>query len=291
MGLYIFLTAVLLRDTRPTLATQGLTASRIASMTTSVFMPLQRLRWMFAIARRLPGADSFAIHGFTRFGEADLLANDSDPDGDSISFDRILTYPEHGDLYIPNGIPPQGYTPNQGYTGSDSFSYRICDNLGLCGSATVTLDVRNNAPTAAPDSFVIHGFTRFGEQELLANDTDPDGDSISFDRILTYPEHGALYIPSGIPPQGYTPNQGYTGSDSFSYRICDNLGLCGSATVTLDVRNNAPTAAPDSFVIHGFTRFGEQDLLANDSDPDGDSISFDRILTYPAHGDLYIPNG
>jgi RHS repeat-associated protein len=238
-----------------------------------------------------PGNDSFTIHGFTRFGESDLLANDTDSDGDAIFFDRILDYPAHGNLYIPSGIPPQGYTPNSGYTGPDSFTYRICDNLGLCGSATVTLDVRNNPPTARGDSFTIHGFTRFGESDLLANDSDSDGDAISFDRIVDYPAHGNLYIPSGIPPQGYTPNLGYTGPDSFTYRICDNLGLCATATVSLDVRNNAPTAGADEFTIRGFTRFSADDLLANDSDSDGDQISFDRIVDYPAHGNLYIPSG
>jgi len=126
--------------------------------------------------------------------------------------------------------------------GSDSFTYRIQDGYGAySGFATVTLDVRNGAPTAGNDSFTIHGFTRFGEADLLANDSDPDGDPISFDLVLTYPQHGALYIPNGRAPQGYTPDAGYTGTDSFTYRIYDNLGLYATATVTLDVRNSAPT--------------------------------------------------
>lgn len=238
--------------------------------------------------------DAFQVHGFTRFGEQDLLANDSDPDGDAIYFDRVFDYPQHGNLYIPYGNAPQGYTPNAGYTGPDSFSYRLRDAHGAYSNvATVTLDVRNSAPTPGADSFTVHGFTSFGTPNtLLVNDSDPDGDAISFDRVLTYPQHGNLSIPFGNIPQGYTPFTSYTGPDSFTYRICDNLGLCAGTTVTLDVRNNAPTAGADKFTIRGFTRFTSDDLLANDSDSDGsDTISFDRILNYPSHGNLYIPYG
>src|ERR1051325_3698642 len=212
--------------------------------------------------------DSFTVHGRTQI---DILANDSDPDvNDSIHFDRIADYPMHGVVALPTPSSPYYfYVPNPGYIGSDTFTYRIQDAVGAYSEfATVTLDVRNSAPTAGNNSFPIHGFTRFGEADLLANDSDPDGDPIFFDTVQTYPQNGILYIPSGHAPQGYTPFPGYTGSDSFTYRIYDNLGLSANVTVTLEVRNSAPTPGNDSFTIHGFTRFGEADLLANDSDPE-----------------------
>src|SRR5215475_7274097 len=186
--------------------------------------------------------DSFVVHGFKPLNAStDLLGNDSDPDGDAIDFDRVVSGPFHGALSIPFGQAPQRYTPNLGYTGPDSFTYRICDNLGLCADATVSLDVRNAPPTPGNDSIVVHGFKPINTPtDLLGNDNDPDGDAIDFDRVVTGPFHGALSIPFGHAPQGYTPNLGYTGPDSFTYRICDNLGLCADATVSLDVRNNAP---------------------------------------------------
>jgi hypothetical protein len=74
--------------------------------------------------------------------------------------------------------------------GSDGFSYRICDSLGLCGVASVTLTVVNQQPTPASDSYTIHGQTHL--TNFLANDSDPDGDPFSFNGYVTAPQHGYL---------------------------------------------------------------------------------------------------
>ena len=42
------------------------------------------------------------------------------------------------------------YTPNPGFTGTDSFSYQVCDSAGNCSTATVTVVVQ---PTNAPAPF------------------------------------------------------------------------------------------------------------------------------------------
>ncbi len=229
-----------------------------------------------------PGDDFFAVHGLTQLGN--LLVNDTDPDGDPISFNSIQTQPQHGHLQNPNLQFP-AYSPNVGYTGPDSFTYRICDSLGLCTNATVNLNVVNNPPTPGNDSFTVHGLTQLGN--LLVNDTDPDGDPISFNSIQTPPRHGALQNPNLQFP-AYSPNLGYTGSDSFTYRICDNLGFCADATVTLNVVNNPPTPVDKSYTVRGTTQLGN--LLTNDTDPDGDPIFFDSIVTQPLHGHLQNPN-
>ena len=229
-----------------------------------------------------PGNDSFAVHGLTQLGN--LLVNDTDPDGDPIHFVSIVIQPQHGALQNSNLQFP-AYSPNLGYTGADSFTYRICDNLGFCADSTVTLNVVNNPPTPGNDSFSVHGLTQLGN--LLVNDTDPDGDPISFDSIVTQPQHGHLQNPNLQFP-AYSPNVGYTGPDSFTYRICEPLGLCAIATVTLNVLNNPPTPGDDSFTVRGLTQLG--DLLVNDTDPDGDAISFNSIQTQPQHGHLQNPN-
>jgi RHS repeat-associated protein len=229
-----------------------------------------------------PVDKSFTAHGLTQLGN--LLAGDSDPDGDPIGFDSIQTLPQHGGLQNPNLQLP-AYGPNYGYTGPDSFTYRICDSLGLCANATVTLDVVNNPPTPVDKTFTVHGLTQLGN--LLAGDSDPDGDPFSFDSIQTLPQHGSLQNPNLQLP-AYGPSYGYTGADSFTYRMCDSLGFCANATVTLNVVNNPPTPVDKSFTVHGPTQLGN--LLTGDQDPDGDSIGFDSIQTLPQHGALQNPN-
>ena len=45
------------------------------------------------------------------------------------------------------------YTPNNGYTGYDTFNYQVCDIDNECSSATVTVNVKltNAIPVAVRD--------------------------------------------------------------------------------------------------------------------------------------------
>jgi len=123
----------------------------------------------------------------------------------------------------------------------------LCDPQNACSTATVTLDVVNQPPTGVTDFYNIHGFTTVGP--LLANDSDPDGDGIrcggfGHNCIETFPQHGTL---NGVATDrwAYIPAFGYTGSDSFTYNVCDDPGLCTQTTVNLSVNNNTPTAGND----------------------------------------------
>src|SRR5438876_2732365 len=99
----------------------------------------------------------------------------------------------------------------------------------------------NSPPVAVDDAYTVHGTTQL--PSVLANDYDPDGDGIQFASYGSQPQNGYLVGSSGFPPSSYTPNFGYTGTDTFTYSICDNLGACsGFATVTLNVGNSAPVA-------------------------------------------------
>ena len=72
---------------------------------------------------------------------------------------------------------------------------------------------------------------------VLANDGDSDG-SINKATLLivSAPKHGTLKIDSKTGAVTYTPNKNYTGSDSFTYQVKDNLGaLSNVAAVTLTV--------------------------------------------------------
>jgi len=147
----------------------------------------------------------------------------------------------------------------------------------------VALPVPNSSPIAVADSYTVHGSTLIGS--LLANDSDPDGDSISWHGVVVSPAHGTLSSTGNPAYKIYNPQPGYAGTDSFTYRIHDSfLNLSNTATVTINVVNNPPTATNDSYTVHGSTLIGS--LVANDSDSDGDSFSFYDIVTGPTHGTL-----
>ena len=119
--------------------------------------------------RRHGGTD--AAHG--------VLANDSDPDGDPLTVTGF-TGGTHGTLVL-NADGSYSYTVTDltGPTGShlhDVFAYGITDGLG--GVAVANLDITlNRAPIAVNDSTAVNkGGAVSGN--VLANDSDPDGDAI-----------------------------------------------------------------------------------------------------------------
>ena len=72
-------------------------------------------------------------------GNASVLDNDSDPDGDSLS--ASITQPPLNGTATMNADGTFTYTPNAAYIGPDSFDYTIDDGHGHTATATVNITV------------------------------------------------------------------------------------------------------------------------------------------------------
>ena len=68
----------------------------------------------------------------------DVLANDSDDDGDALTIKSVTT-PANGTAVINNN--KIDYTPNKDFSGEDSFYYTITDSSGAEATAKVTIKV------------------------------------------------------------------------------------------------------------------------------------------------------
>lgn len=110
----------------------------------------------------------------------------------------------------------------------------VCGNIAW--SQPVNINRANTLPIAANDSAT----TRRGvavDIAVTANDTDPDGDRVRVavnSPILESPAHGTV-VRLNDTTLRYTPTVGYTGSDTFRYRIADGFGGLSSAVVTVNV--------------------------------------------------------
>jgi hypothetical protein len=69
-----------------------------------------------------------------------------DPDGDAITA-QLVSGPYNGTLTF-NADGTFTYTPNSHYVGSDTFTYTWSDGISAGNTATVTIEVYNNAPYA-----------------------------------------------------------------------------------------------------------------------------------------------
>jgi VCBS repeat-containing protein len=209
----------------------------------------------------------------------DVLMNDSDPDGDALSVDWV-TQPPNGTAS--NNGSDVTYTPDPAFNGVDTFTYAASDGNGGTATATVTVAVAmvNDPPVAQDDSAATNEDTPVTIR-VLANDTDPDGDSLVIESS-TQPLHGAT-ARSGTNII-YTPAPNFNGADTFTYTIADGNGGTATATVTVAVMtvNDPPLAQDDSHTTDEDTPVTIP-VLANDSDPDGDSLVVESV-TQPVNG-------
>jgi hypothetical protein len=213
----------------------------------------------------------------------DVAANDSDPDGnlDPTTANSTCANGSTGCNGAANGsLSDNGdgtitYMPVPDFNGPDSFVYEICDTLGACATATVsiTIDPVNDPPVANNDSASTPEDTGV-TIDVAANDTDPEFnlDPATANTVCAgcaNPSSGTLVI-IGDGTFGYTPNPDFNGPDSFVYEICDTLGVCDTATVYIivDPVNDPPVANNDSASTPEDTLVAI-DVAANDSDPDG----------------------
>ncbi|MCH7994235.1 MAG: tandem-95 repeat protein [Planctomycetes bacterium] len=98
----------------------------------------------------------------------------------------------------------------------------------------------NSAPDAVDDALSTNEDTAVTTGNILANDSDPDGDSLSITGF-TQPSNGTV-VNNGDGTFTYTPNAGYNGNDSFTYTVDDGNGNTNTATVNVTV--NAAGASP-----------------------------------------------
>jgi subtilisin-like proprotein convertase family protein len=200
-----------------------------------------------------------------------VLANDSDPDGDTVAIESVGPAANGAVALNPDGTIT--YTPTANWSGTDSFSYTVSDGRGGTDTATVTVTVSavNDAPVAADDSAATNEDTAV-VVAVLANDSDVEGDSLG----LTIESQGA-HGTATVNPDGtitYTPAANWSGTDSFSYRVSDGQGgsTVASVTVTVNPVNDTPVAGDDSAATDQATAVVIA-VLANDSDIDGDALT------------------
>ncbi|KHA71937.1 hypothetical protein NZ35_18660 [Pseudomonas chlororaphis] len=201
-----------------------------------------------------------ADSGSTSFGvpiTLSLLTNDSDPDGDNPLGITALTQPAAGQGTVAlNGTTSVVYTPPAVVNAplTTTFTYKAQDAKGLASAnpATVTITVApNQAPTAVADAVATLGVAI--PINVLANDTDPEGNVPLAVNSLTQPAAGRGTVSSNGTVITYTPPATVTTAftTTFTYIARDAFGaLSTPATVTVQV---SPRPAAETFAVTAST--------------------------------------
>jgi len=226
-----------------------------------------------------------------------------DPDGDTLSY-VIAALPGHGrltsgsttltddDLPLETATADLTYSPDANYHGHDCFDFTATDGTEGTGTITVEIEI-NTAPvpddistTVLPD----------GTTTIQLTSTDADRDPVRY-RIISLPTHGTLdaggagitdgdlplLLDAGETTVTYTVDAGYQGTDSFHYRVQDDVAASDRAVVTIVV--NTPPVSP-AVSLTG-TENGTVEGVLTPTDADGDSLVV-RITRLPGAGTLKI---
>lgn len=217
-----------------------------------------------------PTADDKAA-STTKNSPVDVTLSGDDPDGDPITF-VLASNPANGSVTVIDGIAT--YTPNAGFSGTDTFTYVSNDGYADSVPATVTITVANGLPVATDVSATTPKNTTVNVTLL---GTDPDGDFLVY-VLVDDTANGALNFSGDLAT--YTPDPGFVGTDTFTYRVNDGEGNSNVATGKVTVKNTAPTADSKEVETNYITPIN---IVLTGSDPDSDPITF-TIVDLPANG-------
>jgi len=159
-------------------------------------------------------------------------------DGSVVSAGTVLTA---ADLPGLSYVPPADYN---GTTPVGSFNYQVTDASGHStnGGTTIALTPVNDAPLAAPDTAVIDAGTPV-TVNVLANDSDRDGDTLTVRSVTVDPAIGSATVnPDGTI--SFTPASGVSGTVTLSYTVADPSGATATSTITVEVHAPAPNSPP-----------------------------------------------
>ena len=212
------------------------------------------------------------------------------PAGESVTITFKVT--------INNPLSPTNATQvaNQGTVSGSNFGSIVTDDpdTGALNDPTVTPVVNpNNSPTANDDAATVAEDSGANPIPVLANDTDPDGNTLTITAV-TQGTNGSVAITGGGTGLTYAPNANYFGADSFTYTISDGNGGTDTATVSITVTpvNDNPTANDDAATVAEDSSANAINVLANDSfAPDaGETLTVSAVMQ-GTNGSVAITGG
>jgi hypothetical protein len=211
----------------------------------------------------------------------------NDPDGDEFSVHPV-TSPTNGTLSV-GGDGTVVYTPDEGFVGTDTFTYKAIDEQGLESNvATITITVSEDEPPNQAPTCSDVGLTTAKNTSLPLGSTvpcsDPDGDPLTAS-IVDPPEHGDV-VENGDGTRTYVPDTGFSGTDAFTFKVNDGELDSNVATLTITVTNAAPVCQNKSVDVDHNTA---KTFTLVCTDANGDALDLSTVAG-PAKGSLSAIN-
>jgi hypothetical protein len=161
----------------------------------------------------------------------------SDPDSDPLTFTAFTPAPQHG------GVNSYGgqlvYTPDQGYSGSDTIPYTADDGHGGVVHGTFSVTVSSGGANAAPTCDPVTRTTPSATTVTISLAcTDSNGDFVTLSVVdPPDPAKGSLGpVDQGSRTVDFTPAAGFSGEVTFTFAGSDGLAASAPQTATVTVQ-------------------------------------------------------
>ncbi len=216
-------------------------------------------------------ADSASTMEDTVLNNLNVLSNDADPDGDTLT---VTTASSPNGTVTINGNGTLNFTPAANFNGATTIGYAISDGRGgtATSSVAVTVTAVNDAPVAVNDTATATEDTVLNNINVLGNDTDVDGDALT---VTTASSPNGTVTINGNGTLNFTPTANFSGATTIGYAISDGRGgtTTGSVAVTVTAVNDAPVAVNDTATTTEDVALNNINVLGNDTDVDGDALT------------------
>ncbi|MGD2075834.1 MAG: S8 family serine peptidase [Gammaproteobacteria bacterium] len=153
----------------------------------------------------------------------DVLANDTDGDGDALTI-ALVTQGANGSVGI-NGDNTVTYTPDSGFTGEDSFTYTATDGMANSNEATVTVVVE---AVAGGGGFTLNA-TGYKVKGLQKVDLSWQGATTT---NVDVKRDGSVIASNEDNDGALTDNIDQRGGGSYTYQLCETgTSTCSNESV------------------------------------------------------------
>ncbi|EAQ24050.1 beta strand repeat-containing protein [Roseovarius sp. 217] len=219
------------------------------------------------------------------YAAADLLGNDSDVDGDTLSIASVSS--GTGGTAVLNGDGTVTFTPDADFNGAAEFTYTVTDGTATTEAVTASLTVTavNDAPVVAGEVLTATAedtAITYAAADLLGNDSDVDGDTLSIASVTS--GTGGTAVLNGDGTVTFTPDADFNGAAEFTYTVTDGTATTEAVTASLTVTavNDAPVATGETLAATNedtAITYAAADLTGNDSDVEGDTLSIASVTS------------
>ena len=220
--------------------------------------------------------------------------NDTKPAGTTFA---IQSNPANGTVTM----DAQGnytYTPNNNYSGADSFNYKAClpaPDTATCKIATVNINIANaGTPVASNDEFVTPYMTAVSG-DVDRNDSVPAGSTFALDSSDPLDStEGTLNFNTATGSFTYTPAANFTGTATYKYKVClpsPSTTCSAPATVSILVirsQNDSNTTPQNTAVTGSMTANDTPNLIYNTTPVTGPTNG--TVTLTAGGGYTYTPN-